>query len=70
MPDAIGILFVRQLFYAKRPGILSEMEDTPPVHCRRCHRDIPAEEYQNHYRFCPGFASKCEEWNCPNHPAR
>ena len=38
--------------------------EEPPVHCRRCHRDIPAAAYPKHYRECPGFASRCEEWNC------
>ncbi|HSY52438.1 MAG TPA: hypothetical protein VLC46_26795 [Thermoanaerobaculia bacterium] len=39
-------------------------EDPPFTHCKRCHRDIQEAEYAKHYRDCPGFASKCEEWNC------
>jgi len=41
-----------------------ELPDEPPVHCSRCHRNIPTEEHPKHYRECPGFTSGCYE-TCP-----
>jgi len=45
-----------------------ESPEDPPIHCRRCHRDIPSADHPKHYRECPGFSSACETVACPASP--